>query len=134
MTTPDQPDTDLLVERACAGDASARRALLTRHHDRLRRMVALRMDRRLVARIDPSDVVQEVLADAAGGLSDYLRRRPLPFYPWLRQLAWDRLVELHRKHVGARRRSVTREEPGVLDLPDDSVAELASRLVDSASS
>jgi len=87
------------------------------------------MDRRLAARIDPSDIVQEALADAAGKLSDYLRRRPLPFYPWLRRLTWERLVLLHRRHVQARRRSVVREEPGGLALPDESAFELAQRLI-----
>src|SRR5439155_23923150 len=57
----------------------------------------------LVARVDPSDVVQEALADAAQELSDYLRNPPLPFYPWLRQLAWERLIELHRRHLHAQR-------------------------------
>jgi RNA polymerase sigma-70 factor (ECF subfamily) len=75
-------------------------------------------------------VVQEALVDAAGRLSDYARRRPLPFYPWLRQLAWDRLIELHRRHVAAGKRSVKREEPDVLRLPDESAAQLASRLAD----
>jgi RNA polymerase sigma-70 factor (ECF subfamily) len=92
-------------------------------------MVYVRMDRRLAARIDPSDVVQEALTDAAAKLSDYLDRRPLPFYPWLRRLAWERLVLLHRRHVRARRRSVVREEPGNLALPDESAVELARRLI-----
>jgi RNA polymerase sigma-70 factor (ECF subfamily) len=97
-------------------------------------MVATRLDRRLAARLDPSDVVQEALAEAARRLDDYLRDRPLPFYPWLRQLAWDRLVKEHRAHLGRARRSVRREEPGVLGLPDESIAELAQRLASSASS
>jgi RNA polymerase sigma-70 factor (ECF subfamily) len=100
-----------------------------RYRQRLQRMVGLHMDRRLVARFDPSDIVQEALADAAQKLSDYLQRRPLPFYPWLRQLAWERLVQLHRRHVQAGKRSVAREEAGVLDLPEDSAVELAARLV-----
>jgi RNA polymerase sigma-70 factor (ECF subfamily) len=79
-------------------------------------------------------VVQEVLAEAARLLPEYLRDRPLPFYPWLRRLAWDHLIDLHRRHLHAKRRSVRREEPGVLALPDESAAELASRLVTSASS
>jgi RNA polymerase sigma-70 factor, ECF subfamily len=133
MTAHD-PDTDVLIDRAKGGDRSARQQLLVRHRDRLRRMISVRMDRRLAARVDPSDVVQEVLTDAAQELSDYLHRRPLPFYPWLRQLAWDRLVELHRKHVRARKRSVTREETGVLDLPDESAVALAARLLDTGSS
>jgi RNA polymerase sigma-70 factor (ECF subfamily) len=134
MATPRAPDTDFLVERARRGDASARQELLARHRDRLRRMVGVHLDRWLAARVDPSDVVQEALAEAANRLSDYLRERPIPFYPWLRQLAWDRLIELQRRHVGAARRSVAREEPGVLNLPDESAAELAERLVDHASS
>jgi RNA polymerase sigma-70 factor (ECF subfamily) len=123
-----------LIERVAGGDGAARQQLLARHRARLRRMVAVRLDRRLAARVDPSDVVQEVLAEAARRLPDYLRDRPLPFYPWLRQMALERLVELHRRHVQAQRRSVRREEAGLLALPDESAEELADRLVASASS
>ena len=130
MTTRPEPDTEELLQQARSGDRGARQQLLARHRRRLERMVALRLDRRLAARFDPSDVVQEALADAAGRLSDYARRRPLPFYPWLRQLAWDRLIELHRRHVAAGKRSVKREEPDVLRLPDESAVQLASRLAD----
>src|SRR5690348_474527 len=134
MVTRDNSDTDELVEQARGGDRAARQQLLVRHRDRLRQMVAVRMGRRLRARVAPSDVVQEALADAAQELSNYLRRRPLPFYPWLRQLAWDRLIELHRRHVRAGKRSVTREDPDALRLPDESAAQLAARLADLGSS
>jgi RNA polymerase sigma-70 factor (ECF subfamily) len=127
-----EPDTDVLLEQARRGDAPAREQLLTRHQARLRRMVAVRLDRRLAARVDPSDVVQEVLAEAARRMPDYLRDRPVPFYPWLRRLAWERLVKLHRRHLHARKRSVLREEDW--PLPDGSAAELAQRLLASASS
>jgi RNA polymerase sigma-70 factor (ECF subfamily) len=93
-------------------------------------MVAVHLDRRLTSRVDPSDVVQEALTDAARQLPDYLARRPLPFYPWLRQIAWDRIVDLHRRHVKAGKRSVTREAPLVLHLPDESAAQLAGHLID----
>jgi RNA polymerase sigma-70 factor (ECF subfamily) len=92
-------------------------------------MVAVRLDRRLGARVDPSDVVQEALLDAAQELSDYLRQRPLPFYPWLRQLAWERLIELHRRHLQAQRRSVKREEPLAPHLSDQSALQLADRVL-----
>jgi RNA polymerase sigma-70 factor (ECF subfamily) len=130
MATHSDPDTDALVNRAASGDQTAREQLLGRHRPRLRRMVATRMDRRLAARFDPSDVVQEALIAADARLSEYLRRRPVPFYPWLRQLTWERLVELHRRHLGASKRSVRREDRSVWDLPEDSAAELATRLVD----
>lgn len=121
-----EPDTDELLDRSAAGDASARGALLLRHRRRLRRMVAIRLDRRLAPRVDPSDVVQDALAEAAGKLDNYLIARPLPFYPWLRQIAWENVIRLHRRHVGAARRSVKREEPP--PLPDRSALELAERL------
>ena len=129
MVVPSANDTDELLDRAGLGDDAARQQLLERHRDRLRRMVALRLDRRLAARVDPSDVVQESLAEAARSLSDYLSRRPLPFYAWLRQFAWERIAKLHRHHIGAQRRSVTREEAQAMELPDESVRQLARRLL-----
>ncbi|MBW3540277.1 MAG: hypothetical protein KY476_08400 [Planctomycetes bacterium] len=84
-----------LIERAGRGEHQAVDELLATHRQRLRRMVAARMDPRLAARFDPSDVVQEALAHAARKLSDYLRTRPIPFYPWLRRLAWESMLELH---------------------------------------
>jgi RNA polymerase sigma-70 factor (ECF subfamily) len=78
------------------------------------------MDRRLAARIDPSDVVQETLGEAVQELTDYLRRPPLPLYPWLRQLAWKRLAALYRQHILAHKRSVCREEHRAPPLPDES--------------
>src|SRR5262249_37440030 len=79
--------------------------------------------RRLAARLDPSDVVQESLADAARRLPDYLRDRPLPFLAWLRRLAADRLGALHRRHVRAGRRSVGREQTVLPDHAADARAE-----------
>jgi RNA polymerase sigma-70 factor (ECF subfamily) len=123
-----RPDTDHLL--ACAGsDASARGALLDRHRHRLRRMVAIRLDPRVSARVDPSDVVQDVLAEADRRLDDYLKKRPLPFYPWLRQFAADRVADLYRRHVRAARRTVDREESG--GLPPHSAEELANRILTS---
>jgi RNA polymerase sigma-70 factor (ECF subfamily) len=119
-------DVERLLERAELGDAGARQRLLSDHRERLRHMIAVRLDRRVAARVDPSDVVQEALAEAAGKLSEYLRQRPLPFYPWLRRLAWERLVKLHRTHIHADKRSVTREQG--MALPDESTDELARRL------
>src|SRR5450755_3859141 len=97
------PDTDLLLDRAASGDGTARQQLFDRHRRHLRRMVSLRLDRRLASRVDPSDVVQEALADAAKKFAAYLRDRPLPFYPWLRRLAWERLVKLHAQHTAGKR-------------------------------
>jgi RNA polymerase sigma-70 factor (ECF subfamily) len=116
---------DQLLERARRGDRSARERLLAEHRARLRKMIAVRMDPRLTVRVDPSDVVQEALIEAARRLSDYLRQGAIPFYPWLRNLAAERLIQLQRLHIRAQRRSVKREERGPSHLSDASAAKLA---------
>src|SRR5262249_1582885 len=124
-------DSDDLLQRAGQGDAQARDELFAQHRERLRRMIAVRLNRRLAARLDPSDLVQDVLVEAHRRLAGYLRERPLPFYAWLRQIAWQRVTDIHRKHLLAQRRSVRREAAPA--LPDESVAELADLLVSSHS-
>jgi RNA polymerase sigma-70 factor (ECF subfamily) len=119
-------DTDQLLDRVAQGDSSAAATLLTHYRKRLHRMVSLRIDPRLAARLDPSDVVQEALAEAHRRLPKYARERPIPFYPWLRRIAWERLIRLHRQHIDAGRHSVLREDS--LGLSDDSERLLADRL------
>jgi RNA polymerase sigma-70 factor (ECF subfamily) len=128
MDTVSQPGTEELIERTTRGDVDARQQLLVRHRERLVKMVAVRLERGLAARLDPSDVVQEALAAAAQHLDEFLRMRPLPYYAWLRQFAWERLVKLQRHHVRSKKRSITREEAWSMPLPEDSVLRLA-RLV-----
>jgi RNA polymerase sigma-70 factor (ECF subfamily) len=127
-------ETDALIRQAADGDHSARQQLIALHRERLRRMVAVRMDGRLASRIDPSDVVQEALAEANRRLDVYFQERPLPFYPWLRQFAWQRLRHLHRRHIDSHRRSVAREVPWEMPLPDHSALDLARRMTASGTS
>jgi RNA polymerase sigma-70 factor (ECF subfamily) len=98
-----------LVRRAIDGDPAALDDLLARHRDPLRRMLAVRMDPRLKARVDPSDVIQSVLAEAAQKMVAY-PYSPEQFHGWLRQLAWDQLARLHRDHIKTKKRSVRLEE------------------------
>ena len=127
MTLSDSHADDELLAQAAAGDQAAVTRLLGHYRTRLKRMVACRMDDRISGRIDPSDVVQEALLVAAGGLAEYHRRPPLPFYLWLRRITWQRLTDLHRRHMKADRRSVLREEPP--RWPNSTVQLLVQRLV-----
>jgi RNA polymerase sigma-70 factor (ECF subfamily) len=120
-----------LLRRASERDESAVGPLLDCYRDRVRKLVTSRMDRRLSARVDPSDVVQETLLEAGRRLPEYLREPAVAFYPWLRGLAVDRLIDLHRRHVGAQGRSVGREEPLGAPTPDGPARDLAALLVDS---
>jgi RNA polymerase sigma-70 factor (ECF subfamily) len=121
-------DDQQLLARASAGDEAAVTELLGSYRDRLRKMVTSRLDTRLVARLDPSDIVQEALIVAAGNLPSYAREPPMPFYPWLRRLALRRLTDVQRKHLLARRRNVLREECQ-RPLNDSTVHELARYLL-----
>jgi RNA polymerase sigma-70 factor, ECF subfamily len=129
VSTIREPDTEELVRQARGGDPNAASRLIDRHRARLRRMVAVRMDPRLVSRLDPSDVVQEALLEAHRQLPAYLRGSPMAFYPWLRQIAWNRLVDLHRRHVLARHRSVNREVSLDRHIDDLSADRLAGLLL-----
>lgn len=123
-------ETTGLLKRIRNGDQAATGELLGRFRPRLCRMVAARMDDRVTARVDPSDVVQEALVVAHGRLPDYLEEADSPFYPWLRQIAWDRLVDAHRRHIHADKRSVCREVR--MQLSDASAIHLAQQMATSA--
>lgn len=125
-------ETNALLDRAAAGDPLAAEELFARHRDRLRRMIAVWMDQRVQARIDPSDVIQETLVEAHRQLPKYIADRPLAFYPWLRAIAAQRLDKVHRTHLRTQRRSVTREEPFLTSPSGDSVYELADKLIASS--
>jgi RNA polymerase sigma-70 factor (ECF subfamily) len=118
-----------LLQRAAGGDQVSWAQIVALHHDRLRRMVALRLDPRLQGRIDPSDVLQETYLEAAQGLAEHLRSSDIPFYLWLRLLAGSRLARAHRAHLGTSKRAAGREVPIDTALPEASSVVLADCLV-----
>lgn len=127
---PNTSETQELLAGAGKGETSAVNQLLDRHREVLRNMVRARMDQKLARRIDASDVVQDVLLEASQRLDDYLRDPKLPFGLWLRQMAQDRIIDLHRRHRVARRRSLDREQQAAHGFGDKSSLELAAQLRD----
>jgi RNA polymerase sigma-70 factor (ECF subfamily) len=112
------------------GDPERFGALLEAHRARLRRMVAIRLDPRLHGRIDPSDVIQETYLEAAARLAEYLHKPTMPFFLWLRFLAGQKLVTLHRHHLGRQMRDADREVSLYRGrLPEASSAALAAQLL-----
>jgi RNA polymerase sigma-70 factor, ECF subfamily len=128
--TEDSDELADLLHRAADGDQEALRALLTRYQDRLKRMVHLRLSRRLVGRVDDSDVLQEAYLEVARRLGEYLREPSLPFFLWLRHLTGLKLAEVHRRHLGTQLRDADREvtlHRGGLPLADS--VSLAAQLL-----
>jgi RNA polymerase sigma-70 factor (ECF subfamily) len=89
------------------------------------------MDRQLQQRVDASDIVQDVLIDANRRMAEYLKDPAMPFHLWLRQMAQDRLIDAHRRHRVAAKRSVDREQRLVAKHRlDQSTLDLAAQLCD----
>jgi RNA polymerase sigma-70 factor (ECF subfamily) len=128
--TPRDLDEERLIGLAGQGDLAALAELFGRYRKRLRQMVRLRLDRRLQGRVDASDVLQEAYLDVAQLLPHYLTKREMPFFLWLRLVAGQRLVRIHRKHLGAAIRDAGREVSLYRGaLPQASSASLAAQLL-----
>jgi RNA polymerase sigma-70 factor (ECF subfamily) len=132
---PAASETEALLHRVAQADALAADELWERHRPALRRMIDLRMDHALSRRIDASDIVQDVLLKANQRLADYLHNPSMSFHLWLRQIATDQLIDAHRRHRQAGKRSMDRERPLALGRPggfaeDRSSLDLAAQLRD----
>lgn len=127
---PSAEQTDELLAAARDGNEMAVDALLQRHRDSIRRLVQMRLDRKVRRRVDVSDVVQDVMIEASGRMDKYLADPQMAFHLWLRQIAWDRIIDTYRRHRGSARRSVDREQPLGFAGDEDSSAQLAIQLQD----
>jgi RNA polymerase sigma-70 factor (ECF subfamily) len=108
MNADTRTDEELL-DAARQGDEAALAVLVERHRDRLERMVRLRMDCRLQGRVDPADVVQEAYLAVRGKFPQYRADPRLPFLLWLRLEVGQKLVDVHRFHLGAQLRDAGQE-------------------------
>ncbi len=119
-----------LIEKACAGDGAALAGLFRRHCERLRQMIRLRLDRRLQGRLDDSDILQESYLEASKRIGDYAQQKSLPFFLWLRLVVGQKLVDVHRFHLGAQMRDAAREVSLYRGpMPEASSVALAAQLL-----
>jgi RNA polymerase sigma-70 factor (ECF subfamily) len=129
MSNPSGP-SEVLLRQAGAGMPEALAALFAHYRDRLWRMVHLRLDRRLQGRLDPEDVLQETYLVFARRFDEYARAPAVPIYLWLRSLAGQKLIDLHREHLGAQKRDAGQEVSLYRGaLPQASSVSLAARLL-----
>jgi RNA polymerase sigma-70 factor, ECF subfamily len=109
MTDQDEPEDHDLLVRLDGGDEQALTDLFTRHRERLRRMIRLRLDRRLQGRIDSSDVLQDAYLEVARRSREYVAQPDMPPYLWLRFLTGQTLLALHRHHLKVQMRDAGQE-------------------------
>lgn len=113
-----------------AGDERALAQLFSAQRDRLRRIIAFRLDRRLAGRIDADDILQEAYLDAASRLHHFHGDDLTTFFVWLRLIVMQTLTDVHRRHLGAQIRDVSRERSMNAPLsPQATSVALAARLL-----
>ena len=123
-------DTEILLGRARGGDCGALADLFEQHRGRLEQMVRVRLDRRLQGRLDPADVLQDAYLDVARRFREYAADPAVPFFLWLRFLTGQKLVDLHRQHLGTKMRNADLEVSLYRgDFPRASSASLAELLL-----
>lgn len=123
--TDESSQSDIWAGRIAAGDPSGLAAAFGHFRGRLRNMVQFRLDPRLAARVDPSDVLQEAFVDATQQVQAYVRKPRVAMYVWLRGVAAQRLAKVHRRHLGTQARAAGRE----LSLPVESSVQLAGQIL-----
>ena len=123
---PTDPEATAL---AAAGERVEERLgeLWQQHRRRLLKMVHLRMDPRLKARVGESDVLQDAYVEISRRVGDYLANPRMPFFLWLRFITAQRIVALQREHLGAQKRDLRREVD--LGIPDASTPAIVDRLM-----
>ena len=105
----DAANENELLHLVRRGDEAALTLVFTRYRERLRRMIQVRMNPRLQGRLDASDVVQDTYVEAARTLQKFVQDPQLPIYFWLRQLAHEKLIAAHRRHLEAQKRDASRD-------------------------
>jgi len=130
MTGENLRADDDLLRRLEGGDERALTELFTRHRERLRRMIRLRLDRRLQGRIDSSDVLQDAYIEVARRAPEYLAQPAMPPFLWLRFLTGQTLQALHRHHLKVHMRDAGQEVSLYRGaLPQASSVSLAAQLL-----
>lgn len=109
------PDEELSTDfhstlaSALAGDRDAFAHLYKERESRLRRILLFRLDRRIAGRVDVDDILQEVYLAAEQRLASFEGDTEESFFVWLRLVANQVMIDVHRRHVGAQARDVRRE-------------------------
>lgn len=116
------------LQKLKSGDESAIAEVFSGYRDKLQRMIRFRLDRRLYGRVDTADVLQEVWLESARRIESYTSNPAVPYFVWLRQLAFQIIIDLHRRHLGAKKRNVSQEVSLGQDRCDTSIS-IAAHLV-----
>jgi RNA polymerase sigma-70 factor (ECF subfamily) len=120
MTSAPAPDPEQLLMLARAGSAQALGELLELYRSYLTLLARLQIGRRLQAKVDPADVVQETFLKAYRCFGQFRGMAEGELVSWLRQILAATLANLVRHYYAAHRRDVRLERDLAADLDQSS--------------
>ncbi|MFO0912637.1 MAG: sigma-70 family RNA polymerase sigma factor [Pirellulales bacterium] len=103
------PNPARLLQLIQHGDCSRLGELLEAYRNYLGLLADSQLDRKLRARLSPSDVVQETMMEAARDIGEFRGRSEAEFLAWLRQILVNNLGRTIELHVLAGKRDVRRD-------------------------
>jgi RNA polymerase sigma-70 factor (ECF subfamily) len=106
-----------LMAAARAGSTAARGQLFESHRPYLLTIAATELDRRLQAKADASDLVQETLFEALLAFSRFDGGQPEHLRAWLREILLHNVANVRRRYKGTAKRNVGRERPLPIPWP-----------------
>jgi RNA polymerase sigma-70 factor (ECF subfamily) len=96
-------DPDSECRRLRDGGTDALAGLVSEYRERLERMVEFRLDPRLRGRVEAVDVLQEAYIAMARRIGDYTSDPAVSFFVWARQLTYQTLIGIQRRHFSEKR-------------------------------
>jgi RNA polymerase sigma-70 factor (ECF subfamily) len=133
MNNLELPSAVQLLRRAGDGDVGSVGTLLERYRNYLTLLARIQIGRRLQAKFDAADVVQEVFLRAHDRFAQFQGHTEAEFVAWIRRILASRLAELVRHYFAADCRNVRLEEELIAQL-DGSSHDLERTLVAPGSS
>lgn len=91
------------IERLRVRGDAALAELFEHYREPLERMIEFRLDDRVRGRVDPDDVLQEAYIELARRLPEFLQAPNVSVFIWMRQLTYQILIGIQRRHFGQKR-------------------------------
>lgn len=110
-----------LLRQAKRGDDGARGALLESFRAYLELLARVEIGKRLQAKVDTADVVQETYLEAHRNFGNFRGDSEAEFAAWLRSILAARVSNLVRHYITTQGRDLRREQPLEINVDQSSV-------------
>lgn len=109
MNSNSSSNAEMLLTQALVGSQECFGRLLHVYRNYLKILVISQLERKLLARVSPSDVVQETFLEASRDFGQFRGKSSQEFWGWLRSILVNNLHRVVEQHVLTKKRDVRRE-------------------------